>query len=119
MKDVLVIDGQEYVRRGAEAPAVSADGLQYVIVRSVNAGCHAGYLQSKTDNTVVLLNSRRLWYWDGAASLSQLSAEGVKAPDKCKFPCVVSSIEIAGWCEILPCTEKARLSILGVPVWQR
>ncbi|MFA5378453.1 MAG: hypothetical protein WC455_22050 [Dehalococcoidia bacterium] len=119
MDDTIVINGQEYVRRGAEKLVYSVEGLPYVIVRSTGAGCHAGYLKSKTDHAVELLNSRRLWYWDGAASLSQLAAEGVKAPQNCKFPCVVPSIEIAGWCEILPCTEKARQSISEVPVWQR
>ena len=92
--------------------------MKYVIVRTYSAGVFAGYLKSRKGKEVVLLNARRLWYWDGAASLSQLAMEGVSKPQNCKFPCEVDSIELTETIEILDCTDNARLSIKEVKIWQ-
>ena len=67
---------------------------QRVIVRAHGAGVFYGTLNEVEGDTVELTQCRRLWYWDGAASLSQLAAEGVKAPENCKFTVVVESIVI-------------------------
>lgn len=91
--------------------------MKYVIVRTYSAGVFAGYLKSREGREVVLKNARRIWYWDGAASLSQLAMEGTKSPDECKFPCEVDEVLLLEAIEILDVTEKARLSIAGVPVW--
>ena len=57
----------------------------YVIVRSKSAGVFAGVC-SERGTEVNIRHARRLWYWSGAASLSELSQHGVKKPDACKFP---------------------------------
>ena len=93
--------------------------LPYKIVRTYSAGVFAGYIESIEGQKVIIKNARRLWYWDGAASLSQLAMEGTKAPENCKFPCEVSSITVLEAIEILDVTEEARLSIANVPVWER
>lgn len=90
---------------------------RYVIVRTYSAGVFAGELASRKGQEVVLLNARRLWYWDGAASLSQLAMEGTKKPENCKFPCEVDRVELLQAIEIIDATEKARESIKGVKVW--
>ena len=113
------LNGVKYIRKDSvvdSEKAVELDGMKYVCIRTYSAGCHCGYLESKDGMNVVLRNSRRLWYWDGAASLSQLSMEGVSKPDKCKFPCEVDRIELSA-IEIIDMTEKARLSVLGVKEW--
>ena len=92
--------------------------LKYVIVRTFSAGVFAGFLVSRKGQEVVMKDARRLWYWKGAASLSQLAMEGTKDPQGCKFPCAVLEIELLQAIEILPVTEKAQKSIEGVPVWQ-
>ena len=99
---------------------MKAQGITgYVIVRSTNAGCFAGDLMSRSgDGSVVLKNARRLWYWAGAATLSQLAMEGTLKPAACKFPCPVAEQEVLGVIEILKVTEKARKSIQEVPVWR-
>mgnify|MGYP001614101438 CR=1 FL=1 len=89
----------------------------YVIVRTYSAGVFAGTLVSKKGQEVELKNARRLWYWDGAASLSQLAMEGVSKPQNCKFPCEVPSVILTQVIEILPVTKKAKDSIKGVDVW--
>lgn len=90
---------------------------QYVIVRTYSAGVFAGYLKSKKGKEVVLTNARRLWYWKGAASLSQLAMEGVKNPNECKFPTPVTEVQLTEAIEILPVTAIAKKIIEDVPVW--
>jgi len=91
---------------------------KYVIVRTCSAGVFAGYIKSRKGQEVVMTNARRLWYWSGAASLSQLAMEGVSKPENCKFPCEVDEIEMLQVIEILTCTDKAKASIAGVPIWK-
>lgn len=93
--------------------------LPWVVVRTHSAGVHVGYLAKKEGDEVTLTDSRRIWYWDGAASLSQLSQEGVTKPQNCKFAMVIPEIVLKGWIEIIPATEKAKTSILGVPEWKQ
>lgn len=90
----------------------------YVIVRTHSAGVFAGHLKSRKGKEVELTNARRLWYWKGAASLSQLAVDGVSCPNECKFPCAVERIQLTEAIEILDVTAKAKASIEGVPVWQ-
>lgn len=92
---------------------------KYVLIRSKDSGVHTGYLKSKVRDEVVLLNARRIWYWAGAASLSQLAMEGTKKPAECKFPCTVDNITILGVCEIIEMTKAAQKSIEAVPVWKQ
>jgi hypothetical protein len=90
----------------------------YCIVRTKNAGVFAGYIVKRAGQEVEMREARRLWYWKGAASLSQLSQEGVKCPDECKFPCPVT-VTLFEVIEILPCTVQAQKSIEGVWIWQK
>ena len=90
---------------------------QYVIVRTVNAGVFAGILVRRDGSEVELRDARRIWRWDGAASLSQLAVEGTSRPEKCKFPVAVPRLTVLEVIEIIPTTERARASIEAVPVW--
>lgn len=65
---------------------------RYVIVRTQSAGVFAGYLESQKGQEVVLTHARRLWYWEGAASLSQMAETGTSNPKSCKFPISVSRV---------------------------
>ena len=92
--------------------------MKYVIVRTYSAGVFAGNLKSRKGQEVILTNARRLWYWDGAASLSQLANNGVTKPQNCKFPEEVSEITLLNVIEIIPVTEKAKKSISEVAIWK-
>lgn len=89
-----------------------------VIVRSDRAGVFYGEIVSRTGSEVEMKNCRRLWYWNGAASLSQLATEGVKHPKDCKFTVTVEQATILGVIEIIPCTKEAVKSIDSVEVWK-
>lgn len=90
-----------------------------VIIRADRAGVFFGTLKEKNGNEVVLTEARRLWYWDGAASISQLAVDGTVRPNDCKFTVTVHEIAILGVIEIIPCTDKAIKSIEGVSEWKR
>lgn len=90
-----------------------------VIIRGTNSGVEYGTLAAKEGTEVTLNHARRLWYWDGAASLSQLAKEGTVNPDDCKFTVYVDSIVVLDAIEIIPCTDKAIKSIEGVEEWKR
>jgi hypothetical protein len=98
--------------------AAKKSASQYVIVRTYSAGAHAGTLVSRKGKEVKLKNARRLWYWDGAASLSEMAIRGVSKPQNCKFPGAVASIILTEAIEIIPCTVEARTSIEGVAEWK-
>lgn len=90
----------------------------YVIVRTDRAGVFAGTLVSRRESETKLKDARRLWKWAGAASLSQLSVDGVSKPDECKFPVAVPEVVLLGTIEILPVSAKAKKSIMRVPIWR-
>jgi hypothetical protein len=102
----------------SSSAATPPKGLKYCIIRTFSAGCFAGYLKSRNGKEGIVLNARRLWHWEGAATLSQLAVDGTVKPRECKFPMEVPEIELTEIIEVIPATEKARLSIAGVEVWK-
>ena len=122
MENEIEINGKKYVLKDSikqtPMPATRKKNMEYAIVRTYSAGVLAGYIASEKGQEVEIHEARRLWYWSGAASLSQLAMEGVKFPDKCKFPCPVAKVRIKQAIEILPCTEAAKKSIEGVAIWK-
>ena len=92
---------------------------QKVIIRTYSAGVHYGTLVKKDGGECVLKDAIRIWYWDGAASLSQLAVDGVqKSKEKnCKFAKRVPSIDLQ-WIEIIETTEKAQECIEGIEPWE-
>ena len=91
---------------------------KYVICRTYSAGVFMGKLTKMKKKCATLENARRLWKWSGAASLSQLSVDGVKNPEDCKFPCSVEKVLLTEVIEIIPVTDRAKKSIDGVKVWE-
>ena len=117
--ETIKIDEVEYVRKDSlNERAKSLDGLDYVICRTQSAGVFAGYLSKREGQEVTLCQARRLWYWKGAASLSQAAEEGFSAPQGCKFPQEVQEVLLLQAIEILQCSEKTRLCIKSIQPWK-
>lgn len=115
----ISINGTTYVPKSSKAElAESADGMPYVIVRTYSAGVFAGYLEKREGKEVVMRNARRLWYWSGAASLSQLAMEGTNKPKECKFPIAMDRVELTEAIEIIQVTAKSKKSLESVAVWE-
>jgi hypothetical protein len=91
----------------------------YVIVRAYQAGVVAGEFQSIDGSQVVLKNARRIYYWDGAATLHGLAIYGPSKPQNCKFPGKVDKVAILDACEVIECSAKGRKAIEAVPEWKQ
>jgi hypothetical protein len=90
----------------------------YFIVRSYGAGVFAGNIKERDGKEVTMTDARRVHYWDGAASLSQMAMEGVNKPQNCRFAMPVNEVMLLDVMEILTCTEAAEQNIRAVPLWK-
>ena len=94
-----------------------------VIIRSYGAGVFYGTLNEvekcEDKYTVELTDCRRLWYWDGACSITQLAVEGTKKPENCNFTVTEKSIVVTSVIEFHECTEDACQSIENVRAWKK
>lgn len=86
----------------------------YVIVRSRDAGVHAGELVSHSSGEVTLTKSRRLWYWVCAKGdfLSGVARHGLTEQSKVGGEIDVT---VVGACEIIQCTPVGAASIRSAP----
>lgn len=92
---------------------------KYCIIRSDRAGVFAGTVAEHEDRKVILKDVRRIWRWDGAASISQIAVDGTTNPDGCKFAMPVETLGLFDVIEIIPTTEKARKVIKEIKIWKR
>ena len=96
--------------------------MNKVIIRSDRAGVFYGELVKQEiagDKLMVQMkNARRVFYWNGAASLSQLAIDGTKRPNDCKITLSVDTITVMGVIEIIPMTDKAAKNLDSVRAWK-
>ena len=112
------LNGIKYVRKDSVksvAIAEKVDGLQYCVIRTYSAGVHIGYIKTHEGQQVELIDSRRLWHWSKAASLSQVAVEGCESE---KFAMVVPSIILTDVIEIIPCSEQSKFILEVIPEWK-
>ena len=102
-----------------EKEIVKVETENYYIVRGDRSGVFFGNIKERNGQEVTMTNVRRLWYWDGAASISQLAQEGTVRPSNCKFTVTVDEILILDAIEIDKCSKKAITSIKEVAEWKR
>ena len=88
------------------------------IVRCNRAGVFYGEIVSRNGQEVEMKDARNIWYWDGAATVMQLAAEGVSKPKTCKFSVPVESLVLLEVIQIIPCTDKAVESLDAVKPWR-
>jgi len=122
--ETITIDEVKYVRADAVSEtAQEVDGMKYCVIRSYGAGVFCGYIKEQKSDVngvnVILINSRRIYYWDGACSLSQLANEGSKIIGNCKIAVVVPEMFIANVIEIIPMTNVAESIIKGAEEWKK
>lgn len=91
---------------------------KFYIIRGDRSGVFFGQIEHREGQEVTIKNCRRLWFWAGAATLSQLAKEGVKQPKECKFTVTVDELTVLDAVELIPCTEEAITSIKGVAEWK-
>ena len=111
----IMINDQLYVPANSESPTG-----EYSIIRGDKFGVFMARVidDTKAPLEIKVEDARRLWYWDGAASISQLAISGVSKPNNCKFPKALQKATLYNVCEVIPCTEKAAKSISDVKEWE-
>lgn len=80
---------------------------KHVLVRTYSAGVHLGTLIKKEEEDVLLKNSRRLWKWSGAFTLSEVSQNGVKE-EGTRISVPIPLIELTGVIEVISTSLRAR-----------
>lgn len=117
----IEVNGVKYIPKdsitGIEK-ADNLDGMPFVMIRTYSAGVHFGYLEKREGLEVTLRKSRRVFYWSGAASLSQLAAEGTIKPNDCKITMEIDSILLTQAIEVIPITKVAQTNLNNVKVWK-
>lgn len=92
---------------------------QKCVFRGDHSGVFFGTLLEQEGQQVLIGNCRRLWYWDGACSLTDIANIGTRCPERCKFTIATESMMITDCIEVLPCTEQAIKVLEGVEAWTR
>jgi hypothetical protein len=94
------------------------DGVtgRFCTVRTTSAGVFAGVVVARSGTEASMVDAIRIWRWEGAASLSELSMVGPKIPSGCKFgvPVPVVLTEVI---EIIACSDAGAAAIRAVPSW--
>lgn len=115
----VVIDGATYVKKDSNKQIVEPiDGMNYVMVRTYSAGVFCGWMKKREGKEVTLVEAIRIWKWEGAASLSQLSQEGTNKPSGCKFGMAIKEVILTEAIEVITMTESAKRSIQNVESWK-
>lgn len=111
----IKINEVDYVRKDSVETTKCSSGS--VLIRGDRSGVFVGKLLEQNGREVTIENCRRIWYWDGAASISQLAKEGTSKPENCKFPVAISRMKVLDAIEIIDMTDKAVESINSVGEW--
>jgi hypothetical protein len=94
----------------------------YVICRCKDAGVHSGYLVGEKGGRLTLSDSRRIWYWDGAASLSELAVYGPNPAraGNCKIGATLTRNDLrsSDVCEVIYCQPVGAAWLREAPEWR-
>lgn len=90
-----------------------------VLIRSYSSGIHFGTLeqaQPLQDRLITkLLNSRRIHYWNGACSCSQIAEDGITSG---RVAITLPTLVVADVIEIIPLSERATSNLESQEVWK-
>lgn len=87
------------------------------IIRTYASGVFMAKVVAQDGRMVELQNSRRLWQWKAAdsISLSAVAVDGVD-PTRCRFPQEVPAMTILDGLEIIPASKKCIDSVYATPI---
>lgn len=93
---------------------------KFCIIRSYDAGVFFGTVEHFDDvkRIVKLTEARRVHYWVGAASLSQMAVDGL-SQDGSRISVVVPEQVILNVIEVITCSAKAALNLREYKIWSK
>lgn len=93
--------------------AAAGDVGRLVVVRTFSAGVHCGTLVKRDGQEVTLKDARRIWSWQGALSLHEVSQRGITAG---KISIAVPDILLTQAIEVIGATRTAIYKIASFEV---
>jgi hypothetical protein len=100
--------------KSSEAPTLKHNCSGYHMIRTYSAGVHFGKIEYKDGKEIKLVNARRVHYWEGACSLSQLAIEGSKKIGECRISVEVPEIILTECIEIIKMTTDSYANLTSV-----
>lgn len=92
---------------------------KYYIIRGDRSGVFFGQIAGRNGQEVELRNVRKIWYWDGACAVEQISVDGTTNPNRCNITVTVPEMMITDAIQIIPCSDKAVSVLSEVKEWKR
>jgi len=87
--------------------------------RTYSAGVHYGELVERDGKECLVKDSRRIFYWTKACSLSQLAMEGSGNFNECKIAMEVPELFLSEVIEIIPMPDNVVRLFKEAPVWKK
>lgn len=88
-----------------------------VIIRGDRSGVFFGTLKSLNGQSAELEDCRKIWRWEGAKSVEQISIDGVHSDSRITQK--VSNLIICDVIQILECTEMSISKIENILEWKQ
>jgi hypothetical protein len=109
-------------KKNTKKPAAKKPVRPFVIARCRMAGVHAGYLGAEKGGRLTRHDSRRIWYWEGAASLSEIAVYGCNPAKSanCKFSAKIATLTVLSTdvFELIYCQPAGQRMIESQPEWR-
>ena len=77
---------------------------KYCVIRAARSGVHVGVLSAVNGDSVVLSDTRHIWSWSGALTVSDIAVGGITGG---KISAATPTNEISEVIEKIPCSEAA------------
>ncbi len=116
MKEILK---EELTGKSETAKSLNPAIGKVCMFRTYSAGVHFGELVAIDGKECWVKNSRRVYYWTEACSLSQLAMEGSKDIGTCKIAMSVPEQFLTEVIEVIPMSNEAITLLQGSDVWKK
>ena len=106
-------------KKTAKKAAKAPSGPEWVLTRGRDQGVHFGVLvnDGSFSGWLVLDECRRIWSWEGAIELSELSVYGIK-DGRVSVTVRPKRLRYSDVCEILPLSDKALKKLQSFEEWR-
>jgi len=89
---------------------------QKYIIRTDRAGVFYAEITDRRGSEADLKDARRIYFWRGAATLSQVAIDGISPESQVTM--AVPTMTVLGVIEVIPCSEKATKNLDEQKVWK-
>ena len=115
----MIINGIEYVPKDTTNQlAENVDNMPFVLIRGYGSGVQFGYMKKREGCEVELVNSRRIYYWNGATETNQITVSGISDEDS-KVTVMVPFKIITDVIEVEYLTEEAAKNLKTTTIWKK